>query len=115
MIDLRQARADLHTDLGYKRLFPAWAKLEIFGGLLAAGLGNLAVTFACVALHGAADGWYLCLLGVGLFVFGGYLALAGQRSHLYQSENERTAYLLEQIRRSQQLASLSQPTQPPTH
>jgi hypothetical protein len=33
-----------------------------------------------------------------LVVLGAYLALAGHRSHLYQSANERTALLIEEIR-----------------
>jgi hypothetical protein len=36
---------------------------------------------------------------VFLFVLGGYLALAGSRSHLYQSSNELTAFLLEELHR----------------
>jgi len=33
-----------------------------------------------------------------LFALGGYLALAGHRSHLYQSNNRLAAYLAAQIR-----------------
>jgi hypothetical protein len=40
--------------------------------------------------------------GLALFVLGGYLALAGHRSHLYQSHNELTTYLVREIRRSQE-------------
>ncbi|MGF1581726.1 MAG: hypothetical protein ACFCD0_20545 [Gemmataceae bacterium] len=36
-----------------------------------------------------------------LFILGGYLALAGHRSHIYQSQNDRTAYLMELIRPSE--------------
>jgi hypothetical protein len=33
-----------------------------------------------------------------LFILGGYLALAGHRSHIYQSNNELAAYLAGEIR-----------------
>src|SRR5262245_6927002 len=73
----RDPAADrLHADLGLKRLNPVWAKLEIVLGLLAAGAGVplLVVRPDAVAVAG----------GLALFVLGGYLALAGHRSHLYQ-------------------------------
>ena len=48
----------------------------------------------------AADfSWELLLAALALVVLGGYLALAGHRSHLYQSQNELTAYLTEELRR----------------
>ena len=86
----------LHGDLGLKPLRPGWAKLEIFLGLAAAGLGLL--------LGGWAVGrpepdWLAAGAGLALFVLGGYLALAGHRSHLYQSNNRLTAYLADEIRR----------------
>jgi hypothetical protein len=37
--------------------------------------------------------------GLGLFVLGGYLALAGHRSHLYRWNNRNTVFLLDEIRR----------------
>jgi hypothetical protein len=43
------------------------------------------------------DDWSLAGGALVLFVLGWYLALAGHRSHLYQSNNELTAYLAEQI------------------
>jgi hypothetical protein len=76
----------------------SWAKLEILGGLLAVGLGNLAMVFWCVQERGSSSLSYLAFLGIGLFVLGGYLTLAGHRSHGYQSQNNQTAYLLEQLR-----------------
>jgi hypothetical protein len=36
--------------------------------------------------------------GLALFVLGSYLALAGHRSHLYQSQNKLAAYLAGLIR-----------------
>jgi hypothetical protein len=84
--------ARLHADLGLRRLNPVWAKLEILLGLLAAGAG-----VALVARSPAGD---LAgpAAGVGLFALGGYLALAGHRSHLYQSNNRLAAYLAELLR-----------------
>jgi hypothetical protein len=35
-----------------------------------------------------------------------YLALAGRRSHLYQSSNELTAFLVEEIRRGSDKSSM---------
>jgi hypothetical protein len=83
-----QSLAELHAGLGYKPLNRTWAKLEILLGLTAAGAG-------LILNHSPAVG---DLGGLALFILGGYLALAGHRSHLYQSANERTAYLAEIIR-----------------
>src|SRR5689334_7166040 len=38
--------------------------------------------------------------GLGAAVLGGFLALAGHRSHLYQSLNDQTAVLLDELRRN---------------
>jgi hypothetical protein len=43
--------------------------------------------------------WGLVAAGLVLMVLGSYLAMAGNRSHLYQSNNELTAHLIEEIRR----------------
>lgn len=73
--------------MGLSRLSRAWAKAEVAIGL------------ACVAaglrLLGGATGevW----AGGALFVLGGYLAAAGHRSHLYQSLNRHTAYVLQAL------------------
>jgi hypothetical protein len=48
--------------------------------------------------------WLQAAAGLILFVLGGYLALAGHRSHLYQSSNELTAYLAELVRANGQPA-----------
>jgi hypothetical protein len=64
--------------MGLKKLDPTWAKLEIFIGLAAVWIG----------LRHQQE-----LFGGLLFVFGGYLALAGSRSHLYQSLNRVAAFL----------------------
>jgi hypothetical protein len=97
MIDKERALTDLHAKLGYKRLNRTWAKLEILLGLSVAGAGMLLGDWA-LTRNGADAEWVLAAAGLVLFVLGGYLALAGHRSHLYQSGNERTAYLAEILR-----------------
>jgi len=77
--------AELHAALGYKRLSRTWGKFEIVIGLLAAGIGLFSPDI-------------LTFFRLALFVFGGYLVLAGHRNHLYQSSNELMAYLAELIR-----------------
>jgi hypothetical protein len=86
----------LREALGYRPLNRLWAKGEILLGLLSTGLGLLLSDWA-VARTGGAE-WLSAIAGLLLFVLGGYLALAGHRSHLYQSNNELTAYLVEEIR-----------------
>jgi hypothetical protein len=87
----RNARLDrLHNDLGLKWLSPVWAKLEIILGLIAAGCG-IPLMVATADARTVAG-------GLALFVLGGYLAMAGQRSHLYQSNNLLAAYLADEIR-----------------
>jgi hypothetical protein len=97
MFDKQQSLSELHASLGYKRLSLAWAKLEILLGLSAAGAGLLLGSWV-LTRNGTEIDWTLAIAGSALFVLGGYLALAGHRSHLYQSGNERTAYLAELIR-----------------
>lgn len=93
-MDKAQALRQLHADLALKRLTRGWAKIEILLGLFATVIGLLlgdwAVNQGMLWPHAAS--------GVLLFVLGGYLALAGHRSHLYQSNNELAAYLAELIR-----------------
>ena len=89
---------DLHAHLGYKPLSPTWAKLEIFFGLAAAGIGLFLGDWAVAR---AADTLWVTAAGaLALFVLGSYLALAGHRSHLYQSANDLTAFLAERIANS---------------
>jgi hypothetical protein len=88
---------DLHAALGYKGLDPAWAKIEIFFGLVAAGGGLLLGVWA--VSRPMEIEWLFTLLGLSLFVLGGYLTLAGHRSHLYQSSNQLTSFLVGEIRR----------------
>jgi len=81
----------LRADLGLKRLNPVCAKLEIVLGLLAAGVAIPLMTIKSDAMNVAG--------GLALFVLGGYLALAGLRSHLSQSNNLLAAYLAAEIRK----------------
>src|SRR5262245_16096029 len=91
MIDRESALARLRADLGLRRLSPVWAKLEIALGLsaVAAGIWFIATVADVLGLVGA----------VVLFVLGGYLAMAGHRSHVYQSNNLLAAYLAGEIRK----------------
>lgn len=77
---------------GFKRLNPTWAKLEIVLGLGAAVLGL--VLLRDKAVHDVVSG--------ALIVLGLYLAGAGHRSHLYQSQNRQTAYLAQIIQASRE-------------
>jgi hypothetical protein len=86
---------DFHAQLGYKQLSRTWAKVEIVLGLGAAGAGLLAGMSGAI---GAPTEWGQVSGGWGLFVLGAYLAMAGHRSHLYQSANEHTSYLAALIR-----------------
>lgn len=88
--------AALHAKIGYKPLNRMWAKLEILLGLGAAGGGLLLGEWTAVRETGALD-WQLGAVALALFVLGGYLALAGHRSHLYQSNNELIAHLAAEI------------------
>lgn len=72
---------------GFVPLNAVWAKLEIVFGLAAAAGGVKML---------AADG-LTGLAGGALIVLGAYLAPAGNRSHLYQSQNLQTAFLLQSI------------------
>jgi hypothetical protein len=96
-MNTQESLGKLRTALGYKPLSRLWAKVEILLGLAAAGAGLLVGNWQ-VARGTAAVDWFYLSGGLSLFVMGGYLALAGNRSHLYQSSNELTAYLAEEIR-----------------
>lgn len=85
----------LHADLGLAELNPTWAKWEILLGLAAAGVGIACLVYA--AARNPLELWWLLAAGVGLFVFGLYLAMAGSRSHLYQSNTKLVAYLLSRL------------------
>lgn len=87
----------LHRDLRLKRLSPLWAKAEIVLGLFAVACGLVAGMKLAVRPDAEVPLW--AWLGpVLLITLGGYLALAGHRSHLYQSNNRLTAHLAALIR-----------------
>lgn len=88
-MDKEQSLARLHAALGMKRLNRPWAKIEILFGLTSTGIG------IWLGVQTAGSPYY-AVGGLLLYVFGGYLALAGNRSLLYQSNNDLTAYLAEQ-------------------
>jgi hypothetical protein len=97
MSEGKQPVRDLSMRLGYRPLNRTWAKVEILLGLAAAGAGLLLGQWAVV--QGVKIEWGLLVGSLALFVLGWYLALAGHRSHLYQSSNELRAYLVEEIHR----------------
>ncbi len=82
----------LHRALGWRRLNPVWAKLEILFGLTAAA-GGLLLGIWAVTQPTPQTAWSTISASVAFQVLGVYLALAGHRSHLYQSQNKLTAYL----------------------
>lgn len=91
-MDSEQALKQLYEATGLGHLSPVWAKLEILLGLLAAALG---VVLAASGNSGLTLGDLVVrwALSVALIMLGAYLALAGHRSHIYQSQNRLTAYL----------------------
>jgi hypothetical protein len=90
-----QLAAEIHQRLGYRRLNRGWAKVEILLGLAVAGAGLMLGPFALAQPEPL---WALAAACLALFVLGGYLALAGHRSHLYQSSTEQLSLLVEEIR-----------------
>lgn len=84
MSDPIDATTQLHRDLRLKRLNPWWAKAEIVIGLAAAAI-------AIFAPADLIDAW---AIRVALFVLGFYFAMAGHRSHLYQSMNRLAAHAI---------------------
>src|SRR4051812_2187818 len=90
----------LHRELGLKRLNPLWAKLEIFFGLFAAAVGLIGAVKLAALPDGTLPPW-TWLAPALLVTLGGYLALAGHRSHLYQSNNRLAAHLADLVRAQQ--------------
>jgi hypothetical protein len=96
-VDLKSEHDRLLREAGLRPLSPTWAKLEILIGLAAAAIGLLCGMRGVRDLA-AAEAWPLLAASVLLQTLGGYLALAGHRSHLYQSQNKLAAYLAAQLR-----------------
>lgn len=86
---------ELLKPLGLKPLDKSWAKTEIFLGLAFVYLGLLIGP-------SWTEGPGMLFLGMMSFVLGGYLAMAGHRSHLYQSTNLLTAFTIEEIRKARE-------------
>jgi hypothetical protein len=78
-----------------------WPKVEIFLGL-AAGHVGLAIGARAV-LHPSTWPlpWMEGAFSFLLFVLGGYLAMAGHRSHLYIFQVRTTAILLQEMRKGE--------------
>lgn len=87
-----------HAWLGYKKLNRTWAKAEILLGLTASGIGLLLGQWTSSRAT-PEFAWQHALAALALIVPGGYLTLAGHRSHPYQSANETTAFLLAEMER----------------
>jgi hypothetical protein len=98
MTETKPLLSDLHARLGFKRLSRTWAKIEILLGLAGAGAGMLLGNWT-LSRPVPEPPWSLVAIAMALFVLGGYLTMAGSRSHLYQSNNELTAYLAQEIQR----------------
>jgi hypothetical protein len=82
-----------------QRFGGAWAKVEIVLGLAVTGAGLVLAQRSTLRPVANVD-WGLGAVGLALFVLGGYLTLAGQRSHLYRALHEQAARLAEALRRS---------------
>jgi hypothetical protein len=89
--DLKEELGKLYTATGFKPLNPLWAKLEILLGLFAAGIAMISTAVLARQPESVLPD-YAWLGPLLLFMFGWYLALAGHRSHLYQSANILAAY-----------------------
>jgi hypothetical protein len=94
----------LHRELGLKRLNPVWAKGEILLGLFATAAGLVSGMRLAVRPEAEVPPW-AWLAPLLLVTLGGYLALAGHRSHLYQSSNRLAAHLADLIRKHNPPAS----------
>ena len=99
-IDAEQSRMLARLGWTDHPFWKVWAKLEIGLGLLAVASGFIgAARLAVVEARTQFDMPWVAWAGqAALIVLGGYLALAGHRSHLYQSNNRLAAYLSELIR-----------------
>ena len=100
-VDEEVARLLAGTGFRVGRYTTVWAKVEILLGL-ATIAGS--VLFGMFLYHHTFYGWrsntepWMWSGPVILFACGGYLALAGHRSHQYQSHNRLVAYLAAVIR-----------------
>jgi hypothetical protein len=81
------------------KLGRAWAKLEILLGLAGVAVGQFLLMEAAVHSIEKEFPWTVLGSGTSLFALGGYLAMAGHRSHLYRWNNRNTVVLIDEIRR----------------
>jgi protein-S-isoprenylcysteine O-methyltransferase Ste14 len=87
----------LRQSTGFQPLNKAWAKCEILFGLIAVGVGFV-TALRLAKLPDDEVPWWMWAVPVLLITLGGYLALAGHRSHLYQSNIRLTAHLAQRLR-----------------
>lgn len=101
-IEQEEARMLARLEWSASPFWKLWAKVEIFLGLLAFAAGFIGgARHAVMEAREQADITWIAWAGdAALIVLGGYLALAGHRSHLYQSNNRIAAYLAELLRNS---------------
>ena len=97
----------LLCEMQLQRLNSVWAKIEIVFGLLATIIGLLVSQRGMAVWPDEVSG--LLVAGILLFVLGGYLALAGHRSHLCQSNNRLAAYLICKQRETEYLSEQAVP------
>lgn len=98
-IPVNDSLEKMHVELGHKRLNPFWAKAEILLGLAVNGIGLYHIV-QCAMKNDTSANLLPLVSGIILYTLGGYLAMAGSRSHLYQSNNILTAYVLKKIEES---------------
>ena len=105
---------DILNQFGLKPLNKTWAKIEILFGLAGAFLGLVFGVAAIGAMEFSKTSIFLepvfssgyFIFGIVLFTLGGYLAMAGHRSHLYQSNNQLIAFVIDEIRKHANKESL---------
>ena len=92
MSDFQRELDRLHVHLEFKHLKASWAKAEILLGFMSASTGLLCGIYAVLRFD-RDQPWVLLIASVLLQSLGGYLVLAGHRSHLYQSHNKLAAWI----------------------
>lgn len=93
-IDYKSPDRTIEQEMGLKPLNKWWAKAEIVLGLFCVWLAmNFRLIHEFTERNDSA--W---LVSAGLFILGGYLAMAGSRSHLYQSANRQIEFLWRELK-----------------
>ena len=93
--DTANARPTIEARMGLKTLSPTWAKAEIVLGLSCVW----AAMHPTFLLRLAEQPATATIWSFWLFLLGAYLAMAGSRSHIYQSANRVAEFLSRQIDR----------------